>query len=154
MQLVATRHEAPTSVGYFNGFLFAALDRSPYQDRNGCLVPNINTFANTLASGTTTPKVNIDKFHYELLKAIINAAQAVKDVPSIGGADFEKFAVTIEYSVKWEGNASGDIPVFSFLTVTRELGGNLNSVHSVKLVFRKVPVTPSTWSGPTATPSP
>jgi hypothetical protein len=69
-------------------------------------------------------------------------------------ADFEKFVVTIEYSVKWEGNASGDIPVFSFLTVTRELGGNLNSVHSVKHVFRKVPVTPSTWSGPTATPSP
>lgn len=43
-------------------------------------------------------RVNVDKFHQELLKAITNAAQTVKEVPSIGGADFEKFAVTIEYS--------------------------------------------------------
>jgi hypothetical protein len=123
-------------------------------DINTLADTNINMFANALASGTTTPKVNVEKFHQELLKAITNAAQTVKDVPSIGGAKFEKFAFTIEYSVKWEGNASGNIPVFSFLTVAPKLGGSINSVHSVKLVFPKAPVTPSTSSGPAATPSP
>jgi len=112
---------------------FSALDIKTLADTN------INAFANTLASGTTTPQVKVDKFHDDLLKAITNAAQSVKDVPSIGGARFEKFAVTIEYSVKWEGNAAGNIPIFSFLTVAPKLGASLNSVHSIKLVFPKEP---------------
>jgi len=119
-------------------------------DINTLAQADINMFANALAADTTTPKVDVKKFHDELFTAITNAAKSVKDVPSIGDAKFEKFAVTIEYSVKWEGNASGNIPVFSFLTVTPKLGASQNSVHSVKLIFKPLP----TSSGPTPTPSP
>jgi hypothetical protein len=123
-------------------------------DINTLADTDINVFADALAAGTTTPKVDVEKFDQELLKAITDAAQTVKDVPSIGNAEFKEFAVTIEYSVKYEGNASGNIPIFSFLMVTPKLGANRNSVHSVKLVFKKEPVTPTTSPGPAATPSP
>ena len=119
-------------------------------DINTLAQADINMFANALAADTATPKVDIKKFHDELFTAITNAAKSVKDVPSIGDAKFEKFAVTIDYSVKWEANASGSIPVFSFLTVNPKLGASQNSVHSVKLIFKP----PTTSSGPTPTPSP
>lgn len=122
-------------------------------DINTLADTDINVFADALASKTTTPKVDVEKFYQELLQAITDAAQTVKDVPLIGDAKFDKLAVTIEYSVKYEGNVSGNIPVFSFLMVTPKISANRNWVHSVKLVF-KPPLKPTTSPGPAATPSP
>jgi hypothetical protein len=98
---------------------------------------DVNFLANILAKKTITPKVDIKRLYKDLLEAIRGAAQAVKDTPpAIGRTKFDNFAVTIQYQVKYDANASATIPIFAFLSIGPKLDWNQTSAQTVKLVFQ------------------
>jgi len=115
----------------------------------------LKDFVDILAAGTKTPKIDMQKFHDRLLDAIKGAAQAVQDAPAIGKVEFEKFAITLLYSVKYEGSGAASIPVFSFLSIGPKVSANQNSTQSVKLTFKlpKPSASPAASASPSVSPS-
>lgn len=73
----------------------------------------------------------------ELVKTIQAAAAAAKRSPAIGAAKFNKCTITVQYGVKWDGNAGvANVPIY-FVTVGLNGGKNKNSIQSIKLSFGK-----------------
>lgn len=72
----------------------------------------------------------------ELAQTIQQAAKAVKDSSTAAGLPFSKLTVNVQYGVKWDINASGQV-TYSFVTVGLNGDKNKNTVQSVKLVFGK-----------------
>jgi hypothetical protein len=72
----------------------------------------------------------------ELAKTIQSAAKAVKGSASAAGLPFSKLTVNVQYGVKWDINASGQI-TYSFVTVGLTGDKSKNTIQSVKLVFGK-----------------
>lgn len=68
--------------------------------------------------------------------AIRSAEVAVKSAPRMNKLELNKIALVIQYSLKWDGNASATGP---FSIVTAGLSGDRNktAVQSVKLTFGK-----------------
>ncbi|PYK38485.1 MAG: hypothetical protein DME49_07880 [Verrucomicrobia bacterium] len=116
----------------------------------------LKDFVDILAAGTKTPKIDMKKFHDQLLDAIKGAAQAVQDAPAIGKVEFEKFAITLLYSIKYEGSGAASIPVFSFLSIGPKISASQNSTQSVKLTFKlpKPSGSPAAPPLPSVSPSP
>ena len=65
-----------------------------------------------------------------LVAAIQSAATAVQAATGPGGMALSRFAVTIQYGVKWEGG-----PELKIAFVTLQATGDRNTTQSVKLVF-------------------
>jgi hypothetical protein len=72
----------------------------------------------------------------QLAQAIQSAAKAVKTETTVGGLPFNKFAVTIQYGVVWNGKIGVGVPI-SLVTVGLSGEKNKNTVQSVTLVFEK-----------------
>lgn len=72
----------------------------------------------------------------ELAQTIQEAAKAVKVSSTAAGLPFSKLTVNVQYGVKWDVNAAGQIQ-YSFITVGLSGDKNKNTVQSVKLVFGK-----------------
>ncbi len=104
-------------------------------DINSLAETNPNMLAESLAASTGRRAPKVDKFQEKLLGAIKDAAKAAKEVPKIGGADFQSFTVTIDYSVKFEGSGSATVPVLTILSIGPKGSINRESAHSIKLVF-------------------
>ena len=95
-----------------------------------------NELAEKVASpGHTPPKV--DQFSEKLVKAIQEAAIAADKVPKMGTAEFQTFTVEIDYAVKFEGSASGTIPVLTILSIGPKGTINREFAHTIKLTFSK-----------------
>ena len=71
-----------------------------------------------------------------LAQTIQEAAKAVKASSTAAGLPFSKLTVNVQYGVKWDLNAAGQIQ-YSFITVGLSGDKNKNTVQSVKLVFGK-----------------
>jgi hypothetical protein len=80
---------------------------------------------------------DVKEFQDGLIKAIDGAAKAARETPRIGGAVFQTFAVTIDYSVKFEGTGSAMFPVFQMIMLGPKGSISRESTHSLKLVFTK-----------------
>lgn len=98
---------------------------------------DVNLLAESIATRSGYRAPNVKKFEESLTKAIDGAAKAAQETPKIGGAEFQTFAVTIDYSVKFEGSGSASIPVFQVLTIGPKGSVSRDSAHSLKLTFRK-----------------
>jgi hypothetical protein len=98
---------------------------------------DVNMMAESLATRSGYRAPNMKQFEDDLVKAIDGAAKAVRETPNIGGAEFQTFSVTIDYSVKFEGSGSASIPVFSVLTIGPKGSISRDTAHSLKLTFRK-----------------
>jgi hypothetical protein len=127
----------PASVtAQFNKELFdvntlANLDLESFAEKD------INLLAASVATRSGYQAPNMKKFQDDLTKAIDAAAKAARETPKIGGAEFQTFAVSIDYSVKWEGSGSASIPVFSVLTIGPKGSISRDTAHTLKLTFRK-----------------
>jgi hypothetical protein len=74
-----------------------------------------------------------------LSKAIQEAAQAKKDADEEArkaGWEIKQVAVTIQFGVTWDGNASANIPI-SLVTIGPNVDISKASVHSAKVTFGK-----------------
>ena len=72
----------------------------------------------------------------ELARTIQSAAKAVKGSAVAAGLPFSKLTVNIQYGVKWDVSASGQV-TYSLVTVGLSGDKNKNTVQSVKLTFGK-----------------
>jgi hypothetical protein len=101
---------------------------------------NETTFTYSIPPPTPPAQVQSSKkpptLQEQLAYTIQAAALAVKQSKKLGPLSFTKFVVTIQFGVKWEGQAGVNVPI-SFVTVGLSGDISKNTVQSVKLTFGK-----------------
>ena len=100
----------------------------------------VESSPNSLAKQLTSPghsPPEVDQFSQKLVKAIQDAAIAANKVPKMRIAEFQSFTVEIDYTVKYEGTASGTIPVLTVLSIGPKGTINREFAHTIKLTFSK-----------------
>jgi hypothetical protein len=98
---------------------------------------DVNIMAQSVAALNGSRAPNVKQFEDSLIALIDEAAKAAEKTPKIGGAEFQTFAVSIDYSVKFEGSVGASIPVLQVLTIGPKASFNRDTAHTLKLTFRK-----------------
>lgn len=102
----------------------------------------VNDVTYTYALPSSTKSTSLQGSHPapqlkdQLAQTIQEAAKAIKASSTAAGLPFSKLTVNVQYGVKWDVNAAGQIQ-YSFITVGLSGDKNKNTVQSVKLVFGK-----------------
>jgi hypothetical protein len=104
-------------------------------DINSLAAISSNELAEKVGPSRRGPSPNVTEFQKKLIAAIRDAAMAAKRVKKLGIAEFQSFTVQIDYTVKIEGSASGNIPVLTVLSIGPKGTMNHETAHSIKLVF-------------------
>jgi hypothetical protein len=104
-------------------------------DINALAETNPNALAENLSPHRNGRGPDLTEFQKRLVAAIRDAAKAANKVPKLGIAEFQNFSVEIDYTVKIEGSASGNIPVLTVLSIGPKGTINRETAHSIKLVF-------------------
>jgi hypothetical protein len=96
------------------------------------------SFSWSLPALGLTAKPQPEPLASALSKAILAAANALKDAGAIESLNFSGLRVTISYGVTWDGNAAIEAPI-ELITARLSADHSKNSVHTVTLVFGSPP---------------